>query len=157
MVPPGTGEAEEATEKPEPRFALTISAPDSGPSPPLMIRAEMENTSDSVIRERKCWQSSLYDVSLLRDGEPVEPNNQTRMLQKGRAAGECAGNATLKEIQPGAVDVEGVNIRYLYDVFKPGSYLVKISRETYPYNPAKSVLVESNTLGFTVSPPPPRH
>ncbi|HUE05414.1 MAG TPA: hypothetical protein VMR62_38060 [Bryobacteraceae bacterium] len=157
VVPPGTGEAEEATEKPEPRFALTISAPDSGPSPPLMIRAEMENTSDSVIRERKCWQSSLYDVSLLRDGEPVEPNNQTRMLQKGRAAGECAGNATLKEIQPGAVDVEGVNIRYLYDIFEPGSYLVKISRETYPYNPAKSVLVESNTLGFTVSPPPPRH
>ena len=157
VVPPGTGEAEEATEKPEPRFALTISAPDPGPSPPLMIRAEMENTSDSVIRERKCWQSSLYDVSLLRDGEPVEPNNQTRMLQKGRAAGECAGNATLKEIQPGAVDVEGVNIRYLYDIFEPGSYLVKISRETYPYNPAKSVLVESNTLGFTVSPPPPRH
>ena len=60
-------------------------------------------------------------------------------------------------IQPGAVDVEGVNIRYLYDIFEPGSYLVKISRETYPYNPAKSVLVESNTLGFTVSPPPPRH
>jgi hypothetical protein len=144
-------------EKPKPRFALAISAEDTDDVPPNNLRVERYNTTNGVIRERKCWPFlGMYNLVVFRDGQPIEGNDVLRRLQMVRTAVNCPGNETLKEIKPGAFYADRVPLRNFYDVDEPGSYSVYVTRETYPYNPAKSVLVESNSISFVVPEPPPR-
>jgi hypothetical protein len=147
----------EPAEKPKPRFALAISAEDPDDVPPNNLRVELHNSTSGVIRERKCWPFiGMYNLVVFRDGRPIEGNDVLRRLQMTRTAVICPGNETLKEIKPGAFYADRVPLRNFYDVDEPGSYRVYVTRETYSWNPAKSVLVESNTISFVVPKPPPQ-
>jgi hypothetical protein len=144
----------QAAEKPKPRFALTITTSDRYQLPTVMIRVGLENISSSVIREAKCWPfMGMYNFFVSRDGEPLEGNDEMQRLQTSRAAVDCPGNETLNEIDPGDIDADDLPVSNFFDISKPGSYEVYVSRETHPRNPAKSVLVESGTLDFVVPTP----
>lgn len=141
----------EKTDKPKPRLSLIISTLQSNYVPPNGLKVEIENTSTSMIRERKCWPFlGMYNLIVFRNGEPLEGNDGIQRLQKSRAAVDCPGNETLMEIKPGDSYADSLPLSDFYDVYKPGSYAVYVTRETYPWNPAKSVLVESNTINFVV-------
>jgi len=139
-----------AAEKPKPRFALELSAEDPGDVPPVSLIVKLVNTSESEIRERKCWEfEGMYNLLVFRDGDPVEEFDGMRKLQTRRANVVCPGNETIIWIEPGASYSDRVPLSSPF-VDKPGSYVVYVTRETYPYNPAKSVLVESNSISFVV-------
>lgn len=145
-------------EKPKPRFALAISLVNPGEGLPGVIRVERENISGTVIREAKCWTViGMYNFIVSRNGEPLEASGDgARRLQTMRTAAVCPGNETLIEINPGEADVEeSIPLSYLFDVDKPGYYEVYVTRETDAWNPAKSVLVESNAIYFLVPEPAP--
>ncbi|MGC2547777.1 MAG: hypothetical protein WA426_18170, partial [Silvibacterium sp.] len=156
VVPqPSAASNEQAVQEPKPRFDLNISQEDPEETPPTMIRVEMENTSDSAIREAKCWPfMGMYNFSVTRNGEQLRQNDEMRRLQKARAAVNCPGNETLNEIEPGDIYAEDVPLGNFYDITQPGVYQVYVTRETYPWNPAKSAVVESNSLSFEVPQPP---
>jgi hypothetical protein len=157
-VPRQTAAAQtpQALPKPLPRFDLNISPEDTyAPPPPTMIRVEMENTSKSPIWEAHCWQfMGMYNLVVTRDGQPVTETSEMRQLQKSRAAVFCPRNDTLIEIEPGDTYAEDIPIGNFYDVSQPGVYEVYVTRQTYPWNPAKSVLVQSNPISFQVPRPP---
>ncbi|HTW45929.1 MAG TPA: hypothetical protein VMD58_10315 [Acidobacteriaceae bacterium] len=153
-VPPQTAASQsaETMPKPQPRFDLNISPEDPyAPVPPVMVRVEMENTSNSVIRIAKCWTfMGMYDLQVTRDGQPVPPTEEMLQLQKARAAVTCPRNDTLIEIKPGDSYAEDIPIGNFYDVSKPGVYQVYVTRQTYPWDPQKSILVQSNPISFQV-------
>jgi hypothetical protein len=152
------GQSARAAEKPKSRFTLTLSPGDPDDVPPVWVQVKMENISKSTIRECECTPFyGMYNFVVLRNGEPLEENDEMRNLQKRRAGVDCpAESASLREIEPGSVDEDGVPLGAYYDLHEPGSYAVYATRETYPYIPAKSVLVESNSISFVVPEPPPR-
>ena len=118
------------------------------------IEVQRDNTSDSVIREARCWPfMGMYNVFVSRNGEPLQATDQMRALQQTRSYVDCPGNETLNEILPGEFDADDLPLSNFFDISKPGSYEVYVTRKTYPWNPAKSVTVESNSISFTVSPP----
>lgn len=153
-VPPQTAASQsaETMPKPQPRFDLNISPEDPyAPAPPVMVRVEMENTSNSVIRIAKCWTfMGMYDLQVTRDGQPVPPTEEMLQLQKARAAVTCPRNDTLIEIKPGDSYAEDIPIGNFYDVSQPGVYQVYVTRQTYPWDPQKSILVQSNPISFQV-------
>jgi hypothetical protein len=158
LVPRGAGgPSARPAIKPKPRFTLSISpsAPDLSPDqPPAMIRVEMENITKSAIRECTCPDlAGMFSFSVRRDGEPVAESEEMQILQKRRAAAGCQGVWSSNEIQPGEIYAEDVPLGNFYDIYKTGSYAVYATRETFPYNFVKSVLVESNTLTFVVPEP----
>jgi len=103
-----------------------------------------------VIRERKCWDfMGMYSLTILRNGDPVADFDGMRSLQKRRANVVCPGNETFIQIKPGESYTDRVFLSSPY-VDKSGSYVVYATRETYPYNPAKSVVVASNAISFIV-------
>jgi hypothetical protein len=156
VVPPGVRSANaRAVEKPRPRFALMLSIanPDEFP---VAIRVERQNISETVIREAKCWPfEGRYNIFVSRNGAPLEETVQGLELQKRIAGVDCPGNETLITIDPGKADVDEMPLAFYYDIEEPGAYTVYVTRESYPWNPAKSVLVESNTIYFLVPEPPP--
>jgi hypothetical protein len=156
VVRPGAGAADmPAVEKPRPRFVLTLSIanPDEFP---VAIRVERQNITDTVIRESKCWPfGGTYNVFVSQNGAPLEETVQARGLRKSIAGVDCPGNETLITIDPGEADVDEMPLAAFYNIEEPGAYTVYVTRETYPWNPAKSVSVESNTIYFVVPEPPP--
>jgi len=145
-----------AVEKPRPRFDLTISPEDPGAVPPDWVTVSMQNISRSAIRERKCWPFyGMYNFVVLRNGDPLRESEEMENLQRIRSDVRCPGNESLLEIEPGNVYADRVALGNYFDIHEPGSYVVYATRETYPYNPAKSVLVESSPMSFVVPEPPP--
>ena len=157
VVPRGSARsAAPAAEKPKPKFDLFISEVYPDQWPPVVIRVKLNNISDSVIRECGCASFlGMYNLFVFRDGDPVEANDQMRDLEKRRAAAECSLREYLSEIEPGDSTEEEIPVGNFYDVSRPGSYVVYATRETYPYNLAKSVVVESSAISFNVPEPPP--
>jgi hypothetical protein len=144
-----------SVEKPKPKFSLSVYPSDPDESPVSSIRVELENTSDGVIREAKCWPfMGMYNLFVSRDGQPIAINDAMRGLQKMKADANCPGSETFDEIKPGDKDEDEIPLANFFDVSVPGSYTVYATRGTYPWNVNKSVTVESNLLTFVVSPPP---
>jgi len=139
--------------RPTPRFTLTIapSEQDHWPDISGVIDVQMDNISSTVFREAKCWSyMGMYHLHILRDGAEIPENEEMRQLERSRAAVDCPTNETLNEIQPGDFDEENIPVGSFTDLRIPGSYTIYVTRESYSWNPAKSVTVESNTLTFVV-------
>jgi hypothetical protein len=150
-VPERTTEAENPP-RPEAQFMLNLSRlhPYAAP-PPSMLKVEMLNTSNRVIRMAYCWTfMGMYNLVVTRDGTPVPPSEDMLYVQKMRSAVTCNGNDTIVKIQPGDSRVEEIPIENYYDVSRPGVYEIYVTRESRPYYPTKSVLVESNAISFEV-------
>lgn len=157
VVPQITGSPTvHAVEKPKPRFALTISKEDPEDVRPDWLQVDMQNISKGAIRELKCWPFyGMYNYRVFRNGEQLKVSDELQSLQKSRAGVDCPGNETLLEVEPGVIYGDRVPLRNYFDIDEPGSYVVYVTRETYPFSPAKSVLVESNALSFVVPEPTP--
>ncbi|MDR3713370.1 MAG: hypothetical protein P4L51_11175 [Puia sp.] len=152
VVPQKTdGPSVQRAEKPKPRFGLTISPEDPDEVPPAWILADMQNESQREIRELKCWPFyGMYSFVVRRDGELVDESDAMRTLQAARERVDCPGNETLLEIAPGGTCEDRIPLGAYFDIDKPDSYTVYATRETYPWIPAKSVVVESSTVSFVV-------
>jgi len=157
VVPPGTpAPVVPDADKPKPTFELTI-----GPEPPdaqnsSFIRVEMDNTSNRTFREYKCEAFlGMYDLSVRWNGVPLQPTDQMQRLQTARSRVTCPGNVWLTTIEPGEFDADDIPVSAFFDVSRPGTYSVVVTRGTYPWEPPKSVEVESNTYTFEV--PEPAH
>lgn len=153
-VPPQTATSQNTQTPPktQPRFDLNFSSDDPyGTPPPSMMNVEMDNLSNSVIRIAKCWSfMGMYNFVVTRNGQTVPPTEEMLRLQKNRAAVTCPGNDTMIEIKPGDSYSENIPIGNFYNVSQPGVYEVYATRQTHPWNPAKSTLIQSNPVSFQV-------
>jgi hypothetical protein len=156
-VSPGApNRAATTEEKPRPAFELDASLEDPDNLMPLIVRVERTNTSNHTIRERKCWTfMGMYSLAVTFNGEPLQPNGMTRDLERAWSRVDCNGNETVLEIEPGEYDADDIPVSNFFDVSKPGAYVVYVRRKTYPWNPRKSVTVESNPVSFVVPETPP--
>ncbi len=101
-------------------------------------------------------------VAIIYNGVPLEMNETKPAVQYIRkqdkeGKGHCHGKYYLQEAQPGG-GPEGafagtLDISLLYDMSKPGTYEVTVSKETFPHDPEKSVTVKSNTITILVPEP----
>jgi hypothetical protein len=157
----------QAPEKPAPRFKLTISADKGGMDSLGRYTLEVieTNVSNEVLRETQCAPLTFevgIKVSVIYNGEPLqmdETKPAVRYIRKQDKEGitHCHGKFFLHEVKPGGGPdgaFDGIlNLSLLYDMSKPGTYEITVSKETFPHNPEKSVTVKSNTLTIVVPEP----
>jgi hypothetical protein len=144
-------------EKPAPQFILTVlENHDIGPSF-NRVTVRMANISNEVVTEPGCAESrGLYILSVLYNGVPLEEKDAAgRRRREAKDAQFCTRELGINEVKPGESIFHWFAISSIYDVSKPGTYEVTVSRETFPDEPDKSVTVKSNTLTVVVPPDPP--
>ena len=141
-------------DKPKPRFDLVVGPEIGRGENGALLRVEMDNTSDSTIREYTCSAfMGMYNLSVWWNGVPLEANGQMKRLQELRSGVDCSANVWPEAIEPGKSGAEDIPVAAFFDVSKPGTYAVLVTRETYPWQPTKSVRVESNMYTFDVPEP----
>jgi hypothetical protein len=146
-----------ATERPEPKFKLAISLfqPGGAHSTFRKLRVTETNTSNEEFTEAGCLEfRGLFRISVLYNGVPLEEKDET--ARKEREAKEnrtgCTHELGINKIRPGASWD-----RYLtfvdYNLSKPGSYEITVSRESELEHPEQSLVVKSNTITIVVPEP----
>jgi hypothetical protein len=140
-----------------PGFTLTISKYNGGELLPgthdLIVRTT--NTSSSVIRWGGCLAlRGMYNISILYNGAPIEESDAVRRLKKYRKEdGGCRSGLVSWTIKPGEYHDDQLSITEFYDMSKPGTYEIAVSRDSFPDNPDKNVTIKSNTLTIIVPEP----
>jgi hypothetical protein len=145
-------------QKPEPQFALTISEWHEGGFPPNYHRLRVigTNTSNEELTVGGCEvQRGAYRISVVYDGAPLVEKNLAARHQREEDARHniCNHELGINKIEPGGSFEHLVYISGDYDMSKPGTYEVTVSRETDPEHSEKSVTVRSNTLTIIVPEP----
>lgn len=155
-------------EKPAPQFTLTIE-PYYHEFGPIFNRVavKMTNISDGVITEPGCAASrGLYILSILYNGNPLdEKDAAARHLREAKQVQFCTQELGINKIKPGESVDHWIGISSIFDVSRPGTYEITVSRETDPKpdasrpgtylerasaDPDRSVTVKSNTLTVVV-------
>lgn len=152
-------------ERPKPRFTLTISNGGVDPLGRYLLSVTETNISNEVLRETQCMPLTFeagIKVSVVYNGVPLgmdetKPAVQYIRKKDKEGKGHCHGKSYMQEAQPGG-GPEGafdgiLDVSLLYDLSKPGTYEITVSKETFPHNPEKSVTVKSNTLSIVVPEP----
>jgi len=157
-------------ERPEPKFALTVlENHDLGPSF-NRITVRMTNISNEVITDHGCAASrGVYVISILYNGVPLEEKDAVaRHLRESKQSQFCTQELGLNKIRPGESIDLWFGVSSIYDVSRPGTYEITVSRETdpkpdvsrpgtylegVPSDPDRSVTVKSNTLTVVVPEP----
>lgn len=140
-------------EKPAPPFTLTISELHGVFGPSLdRLYVEVKNICNEKLVEPGCVETTGYfTVTVLYNGSPLEEKDAAA---RHRSETQQAQNCTLTlgniGIEPGDSRMHWVSLAAKYDVSRPGTYEVTVSRETDPDHPDKSVMVKSNTLTVIV-------
>ncbi|MGP8173503.1 MAG: hypothetical protein ACLP7O_03020 [Terracidiphilus sp.] len=149
---PRPGEA-----RPAPGFTLTISEYHHEFGPALnRLSVKETNISNEVITEPGCMERhGLFSVSVVYNGAPLEEKDApARRLRENQARDMgCTSELGINPIKPGESRTHWVSVAAIYDVSKPGTYEITVSRETDPDHPEKSVTVRSNTLTVVVPEP----
>jgi len=148
-------------EKIEPWFTLTISEYRHDNFGPGIHRVEVALTNTS--KEAHHWEGcavlkGYYSASVTYNGVPLveqeQANEKHQNQEKMRHAG-CTSSFAEDNVRPG--DARGDIFVFAgphgYDMSKPGTYEVTVSRETAPDDPARSVTVKSNTITIVVPEP----
>lgn len=146
----------QAPEKPAPGFTLEISVEHDGALPPdtRMVLVRLTNISKEERRETMCPEiNARYNLLVLYNGVPIKEIEAVQKLRKQGAFEMCRGDLQLWRTKPGAHSDYILYATNFYDMSKPGSYEMTVSRETFPNNPEKSVTVTSNTLTIVVPKP----
>jgi len=153
-------------EKPKPGFTLTISGgnEDSYYKGMYGIAVIETNISNAAIREGGCLPLAFragFSISVAYNGVPLEMDEtkptvlNLRKHQKHPVP--CNGSMFSHEAQPGGgpqgAFEDDLPLSTLYDMSKPGTYEVTVSKETFPHDPTKSVTVKSNTITIVVPEP----
>jgi hypothetical protein len=152
-------------EKPKPGFTLTISGGEDSYYKGMYYVSVIEtNISNQVIREGGCLPLTYmtgFNIEVVYNGIPLkmdETSPSVQHLRKHQAHPvPCSGSLNGHEAQPGG-GPEGAfedhfMISQYFDMSKPGTYQVTVSKETFPHNPEKSVTVRSNTITIIVPEP----
>jgi hypothetical protein len=143
----------QSTEKPEPRFTLTLSMGRHGgefSKNTQVLLVTLTNTSKEVIDEGWCLAfHGMYNLNVMYNGVPVEDTDAQKKYKKSRESGRCSGSYAGGPTYPGKTKEE----YFYFDTTKPGTYEFTVTRETFPWNPEKSVTVKSNTLTIVVPEP----
>ena len=142
-------------EKPAPGFTLTLSEGHEGGFPPSYHRLRVigTNTSNEVLIVGGCEaQRGVYRISVVHDGVPLEEKDAAARHHREEDAKHTICNQELgvNKIKSGGNFEHLVYVSGDYDMSKPGTYEITVSRETFPHNPEKSVTVKSNTLTIVV-------
>jgi len=152
-------------EKPKPRFTLTISG---GADPyykgMYYVSVIETNISNEVIREGGCLPLAFragISISVVYNGVPLKMDETTPSvihLRKHQVHPvPCSGSISGHEAQPGGgpegAFEDNLMISQYFDMSKPGTYEITVSKETFPGHPEKSITVRSNTLTIVVPEP----
>jgi hypothetical protein len=140
--------------KPAPDFTLTISQTGYGGTMPgnYAVLVEEKNVSDADIVGTDCagfvdW----LNVIVVYDGVRLPETDAVRRLEKLRkAGGPCRRTFGGWRIAPGQVHKYQLNVTEFYNMQKPGTYEVTVTKETDPNNPEMSTTVRSNTITIGV-------
>jgi hypothetical protein len=163
----------QTTERPKPWFSLSIEATDPS-NPPEHYTADRQvvmvtftNISDedhsySCNMEQACG----VDMHVLLDGAPTKETEGMHVLREARhptkparqmngvSAPQWSGSVQAPHtLKPGKSVTRPLAIADYFDMTKSGTYTITVSQETFPYDPAKSVTVWSNTITIFVPKP----
>lgn len=148
----------QAPEKQAPRFTLAISDYRHdwrGPGR-YRVRVIITNTSKEAFHVDGCaTQRGLYKLTVLYNGVPLEEQDaEARRRNEARMKHTmCMSSATSDKLPPAGTTEDYLSLGGRYDMSKPGTYEITVSRETFPDNPEKSVTVKSNTITIVVPDP----
>jgi hypothetical protein len=143
-------------EKPVPQFKLTISEYHHELGPGFnRVSVIVTNTSKEVFFEPGCSDMrNLYRVSVFYNGVPLDEKDAgARHRAEAEQAANCTHELGINPIKPGGSFSLWFDLAYRFDLSKPGTYEITVSRETDPDHPEKSVRVKSNTLTVVVPEP----
>lgn len=150
------------TEKPTPKFTLTISIFHPGSSEPGLpefreIEVTETNISNEPIAEGYCWDSiGIYSTSVLYNGAPLEERDRSARGKREADAKLGIGCPKIEldsPIMPGKTRTRWLPFDVDYPLCKPGTYEITVSRESDLEHPEKSVTVKSNALTIVVPEP----
>ncbi|MGO8786006.1 MAG: hypothetical protein ACLQVL_01305 [Terriglobia bacterium] len=144
-------------EKAAPKITLTLSEWREGGLPANYHRLDLmvKNISNDVFYEPGCSNMrDLYHVSISFNGVLLaEKDAATRRRGEAEQAAFCTHEPGINPIKPGESFEILLELSGYYDMSKPGTYEVGVSRETDPDHPDKSVTVKSNTITIVVPEP----
>ncbi len=142
--------------KPAPKFTLSISQIGYGGSSPgnYAVLVKLKNISNEEIGDQGCLAlRDWFDASVLYNGVPMEETDAVKQLKAVRKLEKpCEGSHSGWRIGPGGEHHYQLNVSEFYDMSKPGTYEITVTRETYPKDPEISVTVRSNTITIIVPP-----
>ncbi len=155
----------QSAERPTPWFTLSIEAQGQEawmPRGARWLQVKYTNVSDLIQKDNCANIAWVYNMVVLRDGAPVEKKKRktveddadetpnSRRIQVHHTERDACGGAT-GGIPSGATVRFPLEVSFYYDM-TPGTYTITVNRETYPFEPAKSVTVWSNTVAIIVPP-----
>ena len=150
----------QSVERPKPGFTISIeedkNLPEGFPFGYHRLLATFTNVPD-VGEDDSILDPHTLNMIVLYDGVPAEETKLMRQERKYReavASGKTLGRARLpRMLKPGESVKMPLYISSYFNTSKPGTYTITVSHETYPWEPAKSVTVWSNTLTIVVPQP----
>jgi hypothetical protein len=143
-------------EKPALGFTLTIFEYHSGVflSDVHALRVRLTSTSNEERREGMCPENhGGYRLLVLYNGVSMEERPVVQELRKKGAYERCFGDLQLWRTKPGEYSDYFLYANNFYDMSKPGTYTITVTKDTFPDNPEKNVTVKSNTIEIVVPEP----
>jgi hypothetical protein len=146
----------QSPQNPEPPITLTISEWHHELGPTFdRVSLIVTNTSKEVFFEPGCSDMrDVYHVSVSYNGVLLEEKDAAaRHRGEAEQAANCTRELGVNPIKPGESFRRWFDLADRYDLSKPGTYEVTVSRETDPDHSEMSVTVKSNTLTVIVPEP----
>ena len=116
----------------------------------VKITNKSNQTSCETIQANYSWK---FKIAVLLDGMPLEEREEIQKIRKQGTPKGYGSFRMLRCTKPGETATQGLNITNFYDMSKPGTYEITVTRETDPDHPDKSVTVKSNTITIVVPEP----
>jgi hypothetical protein len=141
-------------EKPAPEFALTIRQVGYGGSLPgyYSVLVTERNISDTEMVRWACMAlEDGLDLVVAYEGVRMPETDAVRRLeQRRKAGGPCGVDSGTYRIAPGKDYLFQLNITDFYDMSRPGTYKITVTKDTAPGNPVMNTVVESNAIMIMV-------
>ena len=129
-----------------------------------ILLVKYTNNSDAVQRDSCMVIPDEYNIHVKRDGIAIEKRKSKRDTANHSEEGRTGLRIEVTHRgSPCHSDNKGLNpgqsvkfplwVSSEYDMTRPGTYEITVTRETDPWNPEKSVTVKSNTLTIVVPEP----
>jgi hypothetical protein len=94
-----------------------------------------------------------FNVFVTYNRAPMAETDAVRLLKQFRALAStrvCNGIRSDRTIQPGEEHLNQMNVTEFYNMSKPGTYEVTVTRETEPRDLQMSTTTKSNTVKIVV-------
>jgi hypothetical protein len=155
----------QTVEKPKPLFSLSIEASDPSHPPTFytsdrrVVLVTYTNISDVDESNSDADLEFGFNMHVLLDGAPAQETGNMRSLRERRNPTKVSKHPIMGSyrsptiIKPGKSITLPLPIADYFDMTKPGTYTITVSKETFPGNPANSVTVRSNTITIVVPEP----